>query len=391
MRGKALLFGAITLIGSTAVSLLAAELVLRLLPVSEGTLNRPVNQQHPVLSFEPDDDVVFSRDWNFSYVNRVRVNKQGFVNKYDYDADPATPVLAVIGDSYVEAVMVPHEETLFGRLESDARSFYGGDFHVYSFGASGAPLSQYLVYAKHAQDNYNVESMVFVIIANDFDESMPRYATHEAFPVFHAGEDGRYNVVLPRDYVPLRGILRESALVRYLHWHLNLSRTLAKLRARAAAQYEQIKYADNTAADTSSRRMLDARAAVDAFLQLLPSYASLPSKNIAFVVDASRGALYDAQSPEDVPNGYFQQVRRYFMEQARAQGLEVVDMAPYFFTEHKKTGVRFEWPTDAHWNGEAHRGAYEEIRDSAFYRRFLDTATSVPAHVPAPKTEVSRR
>ena len=108
MRGKALLFAAITLIGSTAVSLLAAELVLRLLPVSEGTLNRPVNQQHPVLSFEPDDDVVFSRDWNFSYVNRVRVNKQGFVNKYEYDADPATPVLAVIGDYYVEAVMVPH-------------------------------------------------------------------------------------------------------------------------------------------------------------------------------------------------------------------------------------------------------------------------------------------
>jgi hypothetical protein len=378
MRGKAFLFGLIMLAGSTATSLLVAELVLRLLPVSEGTLNTPVNQEHPVLSFEPDDDVLYSRDWNFSYVNHVRVNKQGFVNKHDYDADPATPVLAVIGDSYVEALMVPPEETLFGRLESDARSQYGGDFRVYSFGASGAPLSQYLVYARHAQDNYNVQAMVFVIIANDFDESLPRYAIHEAFPVFYPDEHGGYNLVSPRDYVPPRGILRQSALVRYLYWHLNISRTLAKLRALIAAQNEPVKYADNTAADTSARRIRDARTAVDAFLQLLPSYASLPSKNIAFVVDASRGALYDAQSPEDVPNGYFQQVRRYFMEQALAQGYEVRDMAPYFFSEHKETGVHFEWPTDAHWNSEAHKGAYEEIRDSAFYRRFLDTATSVP-------------
>ncbi len=101
----------------------------------------------------PDDEVVYSRDWNLSGVNRVRVNQQGFVNKYDYDADPPTPVLAVIGDSYVEAMMVPHEETLFGRLENDARSQYGDAFRVYSFAASGAQLSQYLVYARHAQDN----------------------------------------------------------------------------------------------------------------------------------------------------------------------------------------------------------------------------------------------
>jgi hypothetical protein len=74
------------------------------------------------------------------------------------------------------------------------------------------------------------------------------------------------------------------------------------------------------------------------------------------------------------------------MEQARERGFEVLDMAPYFFAEHRKTGVRFEWPTDGHWNSEGHRGAYEEVRDSAFYRRFLDTVTNAPE--PAPVSQL---
>ncbi len=114
--------------------------------------------------------------------------------------------------------------------------------------------------------------------------------------------------------------------------------------------------------------MADSRAAVDAFLGLLPSYAALPSQNIALVLDAPRTSLYDLQSLEDLPNGYFQQMRPYLAEQAVDRGYQVLDMAPYFFTEHKKTGVHFEWPTDAHWNGEAHKGAYEVIRDSSIPR-----------------------
>jgi hypothetical protein len=274
-------------------------------------------------------------------------------------------------------MMVPHEETLFGRLENDARSQYGDAFRVYSFAASGAQLSQYLVYARHAQDNYNVRPMVFVIISNDFDESLPKYATHGAFHVFSPSEDGGYEIALPGEYVPVGGILRQSALIRYLHFHLKISRALARLRALVTARAEDM-YADNTSADSSERRMADSRAAVDAFLGLLPSYAALPSQNIALVLDAPRTSLYDLQSLEDLPNGYFQQMRRYLAEQAVDRGYQVLDMAPYFFTEHKKTGVHFEWPTDAHWNGEAHKGAYEVIRDSEFYQRFLDTALNVP-------------
>jgi hypothetical protein len=383
MRGKAALFGVIAVVGSSAATVLVAELLLQLLPVSEGTLNRGVDHDHPVLSFEPDDEVVYSRDWNFSLVNRFRVNRQGFVNKYDYDADPATPVLAVIGDSFVEATMVPYEETLQGRLEDDARSEYGGAFRVYSFGASGAPLSQYLVYARHARENYNVRSMIFVIVANDFDESLPGYATHRAFHVFQPDGKGSYELALRGEYVPVRGLLRQSALVRYLHFHLKVSRTWARLRNLAAGRQEQAQYADNTAADTSDKRMQDAHTAVDAFLRLLPSYAALPSQNIVLVVDAPRSALYAAQSLADVPvAGYFQPIRRYLLEEARERGYQVVDMAPYFFAEHKKTGIHFEWPTDGHWNGEGHKGAYEEVRSSTFYRRFLAIATNVPPEAP---------
>ena len=99
-----------------------------------------------------------SKGWNFSIVNRVHINNAGFVNDRDYEAGETTPLLAVIGDSYVHAPMVSYPDTLHGRLSAAIE----GRGRVYSFAASGAPLSQYLVWARHASDIYRPDAMVFV-------------------------------------------------------------------------------------------------------------------------------------------------------------------------------------------------------------------------------------
>ena len=48
----------------------------------------------------------------------------------------------------------PHAETLQGRLAADVE----GRGRVYSFAASGAPLSQYLVWAEYAREHYAPEA-----------------------------------------------------------------------------------------------------------------------------------------------------------------------------------------------------------------------------------------
>jgi hypothetical protein len=70
------------------------------------------------------------------------------VNDQNYDPSTDTPLMAVIGDSYVEALMVPYEQTIQGRLSQRVPSHN----RVYSFAASGAALSQYLAYAMYAKD-----------------------------------------------------------------------------------------------------------------------------------------------------------------------------------------------------------------------------------------------
>lgn len=63
--------------------------------------------------------------------------------------------------------MVPYEQTLHARLAAAAQD----KFRVYSFAASGAPLSQYLIYARHAIDEWGAEALVINVVGNDFDES----------------------------------------------------------------------------------------------------------------------------------------------------------------------------------------------------------------------------
>ena len=83
-------------------------------------------------------------------LNHRRVNNAGWVNDQDYEHQDVTPLLAIIGDSYIEAMMVPYEQTVYGRLANTLE----GRLRVYSFGASGAPLSQYLIWARHAVEHY---------------------------------------------------------------------------------------------------------------------------------------------------------------------------------------------------------------------------------------------
>jgi hypothetical protein len=95
-----------------------SEVVLHLLPVSEGNHLENVNQEHPILHLEPNRTFTYSKGWNFSLVNKVKSNNEGFVNDVDYIDLPDSPLVTLVGDSYVEAMMIPFQNTVAGRLGS---------------------------------------------------------------------------------------------------------------------------------------------------------------------------------------------------------------------------------------------------------------------------------
>ncbi len=102
---------------------------------------------------------------------RGRVNNAGWVNEQDYVRDDRLPLIAVIGDSYIEAQMVPYAQTLQGRLAAALK----GRARVYSFAASGAPLSEFAVYAAYAMREFGAAAVVINIANYDFADSDAAY------------------------------------------------------------------------------------------------------------------------------------------------------------------------------------------------------------------------
>ena len=350
------------LAAATLATLAGLEILLRVLPAHGDLRRTPVDDRRPISRFTPDREFTWSRDWNFSVVNTVRVNNAGFVSDVDYEADAPGPLLAVIGDSYVEAAMVPFRQTCAGRLatmlEPAARA--------YAFGMSGAPLSQYLAWARHARDEYRPDGLLVIVVDNDYDESLIEYTRREGYHHFVRQDDGR--LAWERvDLVPTLAsrLARHSALFRYLVWNLRVKESFAGIRARIAGTAAPGLFHLQAPASSQPERVAASQRAVDAFLERLPGYAGLAPERIVLAVDGMRPQLYDDETLDAAAGIFADVMRRYFLAHARRKGYEAIDLQPRFITRYRTHRRRFEWPRDRHWNALGHEVCFDAARSSA--------------------------
>jgi hypothetical protein len=307
----------------------------------------PVSKDSPVFRFSPNRDFVFSRDWNFTMINRGHVNNDGWVNNQDYRVSEYPPLVAVIGDSFIEAQMLPYAQTIQGLLAK----LYEGKLRFYSFAASGAPLSQFLVWARYAVSKFKARALVINVVGSDFAQSRIEYKNSLApgFWYYAPGADGGLHLQLV-EYHPgaITILVRHSALVRYLALNLGI-----------AFDYYAIMRPHNDSNDSSPPRIAASKAAVDAFLQDL-GQIGLPAKCIAFTVDGFR---YPDRVEREAGT-FFDIMRRYFIERASTRGYEAIDLDPLFLARYQETAERFEAPNDPHWNANGHRVAAGALRSS---------------------------
>ena len=363
-KRRELMLNALTIVIAVAVCLLGAEVALRFLPVASSLRTLAVTPQSPVFRFTPNRDFVYSREWDFVLANRGHVNNAGFVNDQDYRKDDLLPLLAVVGDSMIEAAMVPYPDTLQGRL---AKAL-DGKARVYSFAAAGAPLSQYLIWARHAVQDYGAKALIINVVGNDFDESHAAYATYPGF--WHYVPDAAQQLSLKLfEYRPslLGQIAVSSALGRYLLFNLQAGAAWKSVKqflfGRADAE---ARYAGNTAVDAGTERLRHSLAALDAFFRDLPSYAGLPPSHILFVVDGLRYPDVAAASA----GSFFDRMRRALLEKAASLGYATLDLDPRFFAHHRRTGERIEFVRDAHWSSIGHGVAFDAVMASPLLARF---------------------
>ena len=340
--------------------LVMAELTLNLLPVASGLRSLPVDAEHPVYHFEPNRSYVFSHGWRLQNVNRGRVNNAGWVNDQDYRKDDVTPLLAVVGDSFIEAQMVPYAETMQARLAKALE----GQLRVYSFAGSGAPLSQYLIWARHAVHDYGARAVVINVVINDFDESHTTYRTAPGFWLYAPDQNGDLQLRLtPHRRGFLWTLAQKSALARYLLINLKIGPRimatpwLTRIFIRPAQ-------AETTDQATEDPRVRDSYAVIDSFLRDLPRMVELPRNRVLLTVDGFRyhGAAVASEG------SYFDLMRRALLTKATAQGYEAIDLDTLFLAPPRAGNMRFDYPEDLHWNGAGHAVAAEAVLSSRMMR-----------------------
>jgi hypothetical protein len=319
-----------------------------------------------VARFQPNVEYRYSWGADFAIRSLKRSNNYGYAHVADYRPQARTPLFMVIGDSFVEAQQVDAGKSAPERLHAALQ----GAGRVYSIGVSGAPLSQYLVFADYARRTFRPDAMAFFIIGNDFDESLLKYKSEPRFHYFEERDGGL--ALTRRDYAlpEAKKLLRHSALLRYVLYNCAAEHRLKALFERSApATFAELPPA------ALEQRVRDSERAVDYFFERLPAMAGLNAGAIVFVLDAVRPAIYDETALKAAASGYHERMRRYFAAQASARGYAVIDLQPVFIARYRRDGVRFDFPTDSHWNELGHRVVAEELAKSALFRRvFSNTA-----------------
>jgi len=342
---------------------------LRLLPVTEPLYTQALNSSNPIKRFLPNQDVTFSVGWNFRLTQRRHVNNEGFVNDNDYSSADPRPLIAVIGDSYIESMHVKHSESVQGCLEAVVDS----NARVYSFASSGTSLAGYLAYAEWARRKYGPELMVFVIVGNDFADSL--FTFRQSACDYYFVPEGDGSLPLRRmDWQPsLKGKLwSQSALVRYI----TATARIDPRRVLGNHAEDSSKYVGNVPAEFDDQRKKLSEQAVSEYLRLLPVMSGLPPSRVILVVDGMRVPPYTHEQLEFAASSYFGTMRAYLLKNAAAAGFSTVDMHPVFTEHYRRTGETFEVPGDGHWNGIGHRLAAREIEATLPFREVSKQAAA---------------
>lgn len=340
----------VLLIGIAAFLLaLCLEGVFRMLPVSNGYFLADVTTETPIARRVADIDAVASRGWRMEEAVRRRVNNEGFINATDYVQDESRPVITLIGDSQIEAPGIDEAETVHHRL----RVALNDTVSVYTFAMSGAPLTQYAVWARHARDSFGPMKIVIFLSANDFDESFDRFGL---FPGFHYAHpmDGDL-AVAPREYTRgLAGVLvQNSSFLAYLVHNLDLP-THVKHVLRSITPDARASESHATISDA------EFSALQDWFFAELSANGLKPS-DTAFILNPENTS-YTASVSCDT-DGVLGPQFAQFKARALEEGFKILDATPAFCRHHRSTGRLLVLEDGIHWNAEGHAAMAPLLRD----------------------------
>jgi hypothetical protein len=321
--------------------------------------------QFPYYYYDPDDHIlrfstteqregVFTRGLLAQQRAKWSINNVGWNSAVDFERSKHKPRIAIIGDSYVEALQVNVGDSLAGQL----RKLVSPHFDVYDFGISGAPLSQYLQMTRYVRDRFDPDIIVINVVHNDFDESLCSVQRKVGMLCLEDdGQDIREAPILAYQPNPVLRLVRHSSVIRYLVGNMQIETRLKRL---TASKQNNQKYNANIDVDKAKSLKEGIRKAIDYIHSTIIRENN--GKPVVFLMDGPRRDIYNGTSSES----NVRWMNELLEEKTAQYGLPFVDLSDEFRRLLEAEKVNFEWENDYHWNENGHRVAayalYRKLR-----------------------------
>lgn len=317
--------------------LLACEVAFQVLPVSSST--RTAYYLDPlILSYPPNHRWTTATGWDLRNPYHQRSNNLGFLA--DRDFEPNSDAVALIGDSYVEASMLPAEARPAAQLE---RALDGRP--VFALGGPGSALLDYAERVRYAVEHFGVRDVVVFMEPGDVRQSLCGSGNIHG-PCIDSKTLAPRTETQPDASMGKR-LLRHSGLAQYLFSQLKFEPgrfiRQAILQSRPASGPPTGPATRHQRPAESPSVFLQAQqdAVTAAFRDKVRGYIT---GELIIVIDAHRAGLYAGDSGTD-------SARDDFIDKMRASGAKVVDAAPIFRDQLARSRRSLSvGPYDAHLN-----------------------------------------
>ncbi len=275
-----------------------------------------------------------------------KINNHGWNAAIDYQfekVDSTTFRIAVIGDSYVEALNLDVDKSFVSNLNKSLNNI-----EVYSFGIGGSPMSQYMHFCRYVEKMYAPDAYIFVLANNDIDESWAQYGEFRNL-VLSTNDLGNIIEHHPQYYEISQGkfttLAKKSALVRYMFYNLQIYRIARLLRfhfnpdklPKGVVKPKKVHSTKEMIKDVSTYIFEEIEKTTD-------------QKQVLFVQDGDRANVYKLK-PNDTKLMELVTVTKNLCD---SLNYGYIYLFPIFERDFKQNKTRFNTAADYHWNEYAH-------------------------------------
>lgn len=327
---------ALSLLSGVLAVVVAAEVLLRTLPVSTAT-NTGYYVAPNILNYPPGHEWTMATGWDLRNVQHMRSNNMGFAAEHDFV--PGSDAVGLIGDSYVEASMLPLADRPAAQLERAL-----GGRRVYAMGGPGSSLLDYAERINWAHQTLGLKTFVVLMEHTDASQTLCDSGNVHARCLSAGTLEPTIRRRPPSG--ALKNLLRESALAQYLNSQLKFSpsRLISSDFWRSGAPPEPEGPPRVVAPTDQPPLALEVRSTVDAAVgAFFEQVSGLEALRVVFVIDMNRQNLESGVRAPD---------ESYHLAQRLLDRDQVVVQGEPLYREHfRQSPLRIDvGPYDQHFN-----------------------------------------